>query len=773
MNVNFYQRSVVPTINYQGYNLQTLNYRQINVNGINGNILYTPLYPQQQNINPNTTLTIGTNNLLNGPQNLKASYNNSIHNRQFSGQIKNVKSFNNRANSANNYRKIGIKKGQLYSSGTLISSKKSRKENKVMKNGNEISNIDINNDNEENRNDGFRSVSTSSLIKDDYLLNKNVNGNFNSNGINAGPTMENQNLLSVNNLNNTDINGLSETTTEANDEEYAKLNPLARFFNKIIKKLTPSGTKTYNKATIYENAENAQEGILPVNSLNTLNSSIPNIPINNNNTSNKINNEINKNHKIDNKKSEIVKNNNSSKNSNLNYSTNQLTNQSSNQLSNNKLQPSPTLPSHQSSRPPSNNNPIQRDPTLTSNKSSRPPSNNNPIQRNQTLTSNKSSQIPAPSLKRSPTLNSNKSLTATDKISNNNKTSSSNINLNKKKSEIKKKEDDSKSRKSESKTSTSFPFQKLDLFKNQNDRGFKYCHQLTQAGKDSDGNLKVDQDTSLIYIGIGGITGFNMYGVLDGHGPQGHFASQFCKDYFTKNITQLTELLKTYKNINTAEGVYNELKSTGFIFIVELFNLADSEIAAKRTFDSSLSGTTCNLVFQFNKHLVCFSVGDSRSILVFDKGDNTNAGILPLSTDHKPDLPGEIDRIRLSGGEVDRLKDIFGNKIGPPRVFQLGSEYPGLAMSRSLGDFQAKQVGVISSPQIIEYDINISTRFLVICSDGVWEFASNEQVRDIGNYFYANHDVVGYCNKLVEFSMGLWEQKEVVRDDITVVSVFF
>ena len=54
MNANFYQRSVVPTINYQGYNLQTLNYRQINVNGINGNILYTPLYPQQQNINPNT-----------------------------------------------------------------------------------------------------------------------------------------------------------------------------------------------------------------------------------------------------------------------------------------------------------------------------------------------------------------------------------------------------------------------------------------------------------------------------------------------------------------------------------------------------------------------------------------------------------------------------------------------------------------------------------------------------------------------------------------------
>ena len=148
-------------------------------------------------------------------------------------------------------------------------------------------------------------------------------------------------------------------------------------------------------------------------------------------------------------------------------------------------------------------------------------------------------------------------------------------------------------------------------------------------------------------------------------------------------------------------------------------------------------------------------------------------GVIQLSTDHKPDLPGEIDRIILNGGEVDRLKDMFGNKIGPPRVFQLRSEYPGLAMSRSLGDFQAKQVGVIPSPQIIEYDINFSTKYLVICSDGVWEYASNEQVRNIGNLFYSKNDVVGYCNELVKYSMGLWETNELIRDDITVVSVFF
>ena len=190
-------------------------------------------------------------------------------------------------------------------------------------------------------------------------------------------------------------------------------------------------------------------------------------------------------------------------------------------------------------------------------------------------------------------------------------------------------------------------------------------------------------------------------------------------------------------------------------------------------FDYTISGTTCNLIFQFKKHLICFSVGDSRCIIVYDKGDFTNQGILPLSTDHKPNLPGEIDRIQLSGGEVDTMRDMYGNRIGPARVYKRGLDYPGLAMSRSLGDFQAKQVGVISTPQIVEYDINSSTKFLVVCSDGVWEFASNEQVRDIGNIFYARNDAASFCVELVKYAMILWEQFDIIRDDITVVSVFF
>ena len=753
MNEIIFQKNIEPSTNYQRYNSKTINYRSINNNsGINSNIINHTLQPINQN-KPlmNTGLT---------------------HNTQITG---NSKEF-----YKSNYKNIKIKKGRILSSGSLVSSKQSKNDNKVLKNGSEISNIDINNDIEENdfkigseissidinqekkilkngieisnldiNSDSFL---TFSLNKDNYSFTNKVSFNPNN------TTKINSTIEKINNLNDMDMDEQSSIYSEINREDYSNLNHITRFFNKLREKINKGENKAYNK---YQFNENMKRRIQPIKSLN--------YSINNNNekSSNKdiskhsinppkeTNNEINKKQTKEIKRSKIVQKIESNNNSNYNKSTNQIPNKILNQSSNKLL-----------------NNIIHPNPGLSSNRGPQTSSKNNAIQNKPIFTSNKSYQNPIPSLQYNSVFDSNKILAQKDKTSNNNNMNNSNII---KKSDINKKEDDSKSRQSGSKTSSSlFPFQKLDIIANkQNYNGFKYCYQMTQAGKESDGNLKENQDRALIIIGIGNIIGFNMFGVLDGHGPQGHFASQFCKDYFAKNITELTEIIKIVKKINTAEDLYNELKRNGFAFIAELFNLADSEIVAKRAFDYSLSGTTCNLVLQFNKHLVCFSVGDSRSIIVFDKGDNRNMGIIPLSTDHKPDLPGEIDRIILKGGEVDRLKDMFGNKIGPARVFQLGSEYPGLAMSRSLGDFQAKQVGVIPSPQIIEYDINFSSKYLVICSDGVWEYVSNEQVRNIGNLFYAKNDVVGYCNELVKYSTGLWELNELIRDDITVVSVFF
>ena len=302
--------------------------------------------------------------------------------------------------------------------------------------------------------------------------------------------------------------------------------------------------------------------------------------------------------------------------------------------------------------------------------------------------------------------------------------------------------------------------------------GFRLCSELSQAGKDAEGKIKICQDTSLISLNVGGFVGFNLFGVLDGHGPHGHFISKFCKDYIIKNMENYTESIKLTLGITTTDELYQELKNNNFNYIIELYQNTDIDLMSQNNFDYELSGTTCNIVFQFDKHLVCANLGDSRAILIYDKGDLTNQGIFPLSKDHKPNLSGELERIQISGGAIDRTTDLYGNKIGPLRVYRAGFNYPGLAMSRSIGDIKAKEVGVISTPDIIEYNITSNSKFFTICSDGVWEFVTNEQVRDIGNVFYKDNDITGFCEDIVRYSMTIWSQSAIIRDDITCVGVF-
>jgi len=52
-------------------------------------------------------------------------------------------------------------------------------------------------------------------------------------------------------------------------------------------------------------------------------------------------------------------------------------------------------------------------------------------------------------------------------------------------------------------------------------------------------------------------------------------------------------------------------------------------------------------------------------------------------------------------------------------------------MSRSFGDYVASTVGVISDPEVTYFKIEFEKGFLVVASDGVWEFLTNERVCEI------------------------------------------
>ena len=299
----------------------------------------------------------------------------------------------------------------------------------------------------------------------------------------------------------------------------------------------------------------------------------------------------------------------------------------------------------------------------------------------------------------------------------------------------------------------------------------KYAEALSTPGRDDDGLKKTNQDSYVLEKNINGILNFNIFGVLDGHGVNGHFASQFVTKYIINRIKHHSLL----RNLDTAKAVYDKIKSNEYQIITNIFIDADFQIK-KQKFNVEMSGTTAVIVIQLDEHIICANTGDSRAILVYgdpNKNNLTNTKIFRLSYDAKPDNPAEKKRIYENGGVVLKVLDENDEAIGPFRVWMKGKTYPGLAISRTIGDADAKKIGVIPNPQFIEYTINPKTRYVIVCSDGIWEFMSNEEVMRIANNYYIKNDPAGLCHELTNKSTALWLKEDVCVDDITVVAAFF
>ena len=108
---------------------------------------------------------------------------------------------------------------------------------------------------------------------------------------------------------------------------------------------------------------------------------------------------------------------------------------------------------------------------------------------------------------------------------------------------------------------------------------------------------------------------------------------------------------------------------------------------------------------------------------------------------------------------------------GPARVWLGHMDVPGLAMSRSLCDGVAHTAGVSSEPEFFEYEFNQGREdlILVMASDGLWEFFSDQEVMEIAASTTEPRFAV---DRLISESNERWMREEQVIDDTTVCVCF-
>lgn len=154
--------------------------------------------------------------------------------------------------------------------------------------------------------------------------------------------------------------------------------------------------------------------------------------------------------------------------------------------------------------------------------------------------------------------------------------------------------------------------------------------------------------------------------------------------------------------------------------------------------------------------MTCSNAGDSRAVL--GRCVDSNWVHHDLSRDHKPNDPDEKERIIRNKGRIEPFKDENGEFVGPYRVWLLNDEIPGLAMSRSFGDQVAASVGVTCDPEISEWNFTKDDCFMMLASDGVWEFITSEEAVNIVKEYYLKNDINGAGESLMREAVERWKR---------------
>ena len=283
----------------------------------------------------------------------------------------------------------------------------------------------------------------------------------------------------------------------------------------------------------------------------------------------------------------------------------------------------------------------------------------------------------------------------------------------------------------------------------------------THVGFDGEEPKENNQDNYFIFKNFADQKDYIYLSVCDGHGVEGHFVSEFIKEVLPY---YMSENLKG-KNILTDTKNVHQIISDIFVMVNNL--LVDNE-----SINSLFSGSTCVSVIYTPERLIVPNIGDSRAVLGrYDFNTKTYKAI-DLSRDHKPTEKDEAKRIIDNDGRIQPFTE-EGEFVGPQRVWIKDEEVPGLAMTRSFGDRVAATVGVMSEPEIKEFNFEEGDKFMIIASDGIWEFISSQECVEIVSKYYEKGDLKGCCEYLYEESSKRWLKEEEVIDDTTLILVYF
>ena len=82
------------------------------------------------------------------------------------------------------------------------------------------------------------------------------------------------------------------------------------------------------------------------------------------------------------------------------------------------------------------------------------------------------------------------------------------------------------------------------------------------------------------------------------------------------------------------------------------------------------------------------------------------------------------------------------------------------------------KVGIVCEPEINEFYLSKEDKFIIIGTDGLWEYISSQEGIDIVKEFYIKKDIKGAGNYLYKEASKRWLIQQDIIDDITIILIF-
>jgi serine/threonine protein phosphatase PrpC len=227
---------------------------------------------------------------------------------------------------------------------------------------------------------------------------------------------------------------------------------------------------------------------------------------------------------------------------------------------------------------------------------------------------------------------------------------------------------------------------------------------LSQKGQKSASDPTPNQDNYFVHH----VNGVCMYGIADGHGPFGHLVS-----------FRLCQSIPHIMTNNPNWGKDWEL------LLKESFLAAQEdllEFTTQQDINVDASGAAGSVLILEEQTVHIAFIGDARIML--SSWNRRDSRMIFCTTDHKPQNPGEKERLEAAGSEVRQIDaDSY-------RIYNAGTSFPGLTMSRAFGDTACE--GVLREPEYHKFQMQPSDEwYAIVASDGIWEFIEGEEATSL------------------------------------------